>query len=75
MGKTILSRTDVLAHLGFYEQDIFEVFLGSFKCQWDTVRKISFEIIRLFPREVSFLTPDYKNSKINLPAKNVLLLR
>lgn len=61
--------------MGYYAQDSFELFLSGFKCQWDTIRNISFEIIRLFPNNLDFLTEEYKTSKILNPSKNILLQR
>lgn len=54
---------------------MFELFLSGFKCQWDTIRKISFEILRLFPKNLEYIDEEYKTKRILNPSKNVLLSR
>lgn len=71
--KTRFEGTNLLRFVGLYEQSLFEMFLSGFKCQWDTIRKISFEILRFFPQQLDFFTEDYKTHKILNPSKNVLL--
>ena len=68
-------RTDILQFVGYYTREAFELFLSGFKCQWDTIRNISFEIIRLFPNNLDFLTEEYRTAKILNPSKNILLQR
>lgn len=70
-----LQRTDILNYLGYYDLEMFELFLSGFKCQWDTIRKISFEIIRLFPKKLDYVDDEYKVKRILNPSKNVLLSR
>lgn len=54
---------------------MFELFLSGFKCQWDTIRKISFEILRLFPKKLDYVDDEYKLKRILHPSKNILLSR
>ena len=68
-------RTDILQYLGYYDKEMFELFLSGFKCQWDTIRKISFDILRLFPMKLDYLDQDYKERRILHTSKNVLLSR
>lgn len=75
MGMLYLQRTDILNYLGYYDLEMFELFLSGFKCQWDTIRKISFEIIRLFPKKLDYVDDEYKVKRILNPSKNVLLSR
>lgn len=71
----VYSSTDILKYLGYYDLEMFELFLSGFKCQWDTIRKISFDILRLFPRQLEYLDQDYKERRILHTSKNVLLSR
>ena len=71
--KTRFDGTDLLNYVGYYDKVLFEMFLSGFKCQWDTIRKISFEILRIFPQHLPYFTDEYKNKKILNPSKNVLL--
>ena len=54
---------------------MFELFLSGFKCQWDTIRKISFDILRFFPKQLDYVDEEYKVKRILNPSKNVLLSR
>jgi hypothetical protein len=71
--KTRFEGTNVLEFCGYYDKSMFELYLGGFRCQWDTIRKISFETLRLFPKDLPYLTEEFRNQRILKPARTVLL--
>ena len=67
--KNVFDGTRILYYLDFYNQDIFDILVSSFKCQWDTVRKMSFSILKRFPADLSYLDQDFKTKRLLEPSK------
>ena len=70
--KNVFDPTKILTYLDFYSSDIFDILVSSFKCQWDTVRKMSFKILKKFPDNLAYVSLEFKKTRLLEPSKALM---
>lgn len=67
--KNVFDPTRILYYIDFYSMEIFNILISSFKCQWDTVRKICYRILKEFPADLEYFNEEFKKKKLLDPSK------
>lgn len=70
--KNVFEPTKILEFTNFYSENIFDILISSFKCQWDIIRKMCFKILKLFPSDLEYFSKEYLDRRLLTPCKNLM---